>query len=123
MLLALALAVLGAIGLDALVHPARERLAVQWAAGSFTVLLVIVAGLALAAQLDLAGSIQQHQSRLIWPAVEAVVGLAITGFWLWSPRSGAHMSTRGVRNRRSCARCSSPWRRPSCSVRGSPTGR
>ncbi len=98
MLLALALAVLGAIGLDALVRPARERLAVQWAAGSFTVLLVIVAGLALAAQLDLAGSIQQHQSRLIWPAVESVVGLAVTGFWLWSPRSGAHTSTRGVRN-------------------------
>ncbi len=93
MLLGLSLAVLGAIGLDALVRTARDRLAVRWAAGAFGALGLIVLGLAAASELGLAPAIARHRGSLAWPMAQAVVGFAVAALWLWSGRAGAHSPT------------------------------
>jgi hypothetical protein len=95
MLLGLALAILGAIGLDALVRTARDgltrdRLAVKWAAGAFGGLGVVVLGLAAASEAGFAPAIARHRGSLVWPAVQAVAGLGVAALWLWSGRAGAH---------------------------------
>ncbi len=98
MLLALALAVLAAVGIEALVAAARRaggggggtgRLAVGWAAGAFGVLGLMVLGLEVAAQVGLASAVSRHQSSLVWPAVQAVVGGGVTWGWWWSLRPSA----------------------------------
>jgi hypothetical protein len=100
MLLALALAVLGAIGIDTLMRRPRDRLALQWTAGAFGVLGLVVLGLAGASVVGFSGSIEHHRTRLIWPGVQAVVGFAVAALWLWSDRSGAHSSRTGPGNPR-----------------------
>jgi hypothetical protein len=92
MVLALALAVLGAAGIDALVRPMRDSTAVRWATGAFGALAIAVLGLAAASELGLASAVSRHRSSLIWPAVQSVVGLALGALWLWSRRPGAHSS-------------------------------
>ena len=98
MLLGLALAILAAIGLDALVRTTHNRMALRWVAGAFGALGVVVLGLAAVAELGLASPIARHRSSLIWPAVQAVVGFAVAALWLWSGRAGAH-SPSGERGR------------------------
>jgi len=94
MLLALALAVLGAIGLEALARPTRQRTSVQWAAGAFGVLGLVTLAMGAAAVLGLAPAIDRHRASLVWPLVQAVVGLGLAGTWLRAPRSGAHSTSR-----------------------------
>jgi hypothetical protein len=98
MLLALALAVLAAVGVEALVRAARRpsgetggsaRLAAGWAAGAFGVLGLMVLGLEVAAQVGLASAVSRHQSSLVWPAAQAVVGGAVTWAWWRSLRPAA----------------------------------
>ena len=94
MLLALGLAILAAIGIDALARSRRDRTAVRWAAGAFAVAGVVVAGLAVGAQAGLASAVARHRASLVWPAVQSVVGVVVCVAWLWSGRSGAHSSGR-----------------------------
>jgi hypothetical protein len=102
MLLALGLAILAAIGIEALARSARDRLALRWAGGAFVAAGAAVAGLAVAAQIGLAPAVARHRGSLVWPAAQSVVGAAVCGAWLWSRRGGAHSSgragvwTRGV---------------------------
>ncbi len=93
MLMALALAVLAAVGVDALIRSKGDRAALTWMAGAFGALAVVVVGLAVASELGLAGNIARHRDSLIWPAVQAVAGLILAGAWWWSRRSGAHSVT------------------------------
>ena len=79
MLLALALAVLGAYGLDALVRAGHDPKPVIWAAGAFAAAGVVVAALAVTGWLDLSGAVAKHEASLAWPGAEVVVGLAVTG--------------------------------------------
>jgi hypothetical protein len=94
MLLALGLAILAAIGIDALARSRRDRTAVRWAAGAFAVAGVVVAGLAVGAQAGLAPAVARHRASLVWPAVQSVVGVVVCGAWLRSGRVGAHSSGR-----------------------------
>jgi len=96
MLMALALAVLGAYGLDALVRMGRDRTALRWTAGAFAALGVVVLGLGAASQLGLASAINRHQGSLVWPMVQSVVGFVVAGLWLGSGRGGAHAAMAGA---------------------------
>jgi hypothetical protein len=89
MILALALAVLAATGMDALVRSTKDLTAVSWAAGAFGLLGLFVLALFLADQLGLGPSSLRHEASLVWPAVQAVVGLGLTGAWWWSRRPAA----------------------------------
>ena len=84
----------GAIGLEALARPTRQRTSVQWAAGAFGVLGLVTLAMGAAAVLGLAPAIDRHRASLVWPLVQAVVGLALAGAWLRAPRSGAHSTSR-----------------------------
>ncbi len=95
MLLALALAILGAYGVEALVRSARDTVAPRWALGSFAVLAVVVAGLAAASVLGLAPAVARHRGTLVWPAIQSVAGLALAGWWVRSRRAGAHSPRHG----------------------------
>jgi hypothetical protein len=94
MLLALALAVLAAVGVDALAREKRDRTAVLWTAGSFGVLGVVVLGLEVAAQLGLASAVERHQASLAWPAIQAVAGVGVAAIWWRSIRPGAPRATK-----------------------------
>jgi hypothetical protein len=96
MLFALALAVLGAFGIDALARSGRDRIAVGWMAAAFGALAFVVLCLAAAGELKLADTITRHRDSLIWPAVQSVVGLALAGLW-WRARGGGAHSRRGAR--------------------------
>jgi len=98
MLLALALAVLGAVGLEALVRTRRDRTTLQWMAGAFAALAAAVFLLAVAAEIDFVPALHRHRGSLVWPAVQSVVGLALAGLWLRTGRAGAH-SSAGARLR------------------------
>ncbi len=103
MLLALGLAVLGAIGIDALARSRRDRSTVLWATGAFAVLGIAVLGLAAASELGLAGAVSRHRSSLIWPAAQSVVGVALGALWLWPRRSAAHSTGRNGGARWGCS--------------------
>jgi hypothetical protein len=83
MLLALGLAVLAAAGIDALARPARDLTALRWAAGAFAALGAVVVLLVVAGQVGLAPALAHRQGSLVWPAAQAVGGLALTGAWWW----------------------------------------
>ncbi len=93
MLLALALAILAAYGIDALVRSTPDRTAVAWAAGAFGALGVVVVGIAVAGKLGLASTISKHESSLVWPAVQAAAGLGVAGALWWRSRPAAHSTT------------------------------
>ncbi len=93
MLLALALAVLAAYGIDALARAATDRKALVWTAGSFGVLAAVVLGLSVAGKLGLSSTVARHETSLVWPGVQAGVGLALAGAWWWSSRPAAHSAT------------------------------
>ncbi|HUY23037.1 MAG TPA: hypothetical protein VMV22_11950 [Acidimicrobiales bacterium] len=86
MLMALALAVLAAVGIDALARPARDRTAIGWAAGAFGVLALSVLVLVVASAVGLAPAIARHRGSLVWPAAQAVIGVAVAGGWWWARR-------------------------------------
>jgi hypothetical protein len=92
MFLALALAVLAAIGMDALVRNIRDRVTLVWLAGSFAALGAAVILLGVASEIGLASAITRHRTSLIWPLVESVVGLGVAMLWLRPRRAGAHAS-------------------------------
>src|SRR6202166_3957192 len=88
MLLALALAVLAATGIQALARPTPDRTAVHWAAGAFGLLGVVVLGLAVAGGLGLAPAVARHRASLVWPAFRRS--------WAWrSPVPGGGRAVRG----------------------------
>ncbi len=124
MLLGLALAILGAFGVEALVRSSRDTVAARWALGSFGVLAVAVAGLAAASVLGLAPAVARHRTSLLWPAV-AVRGRAGPGRvrGCGRARAGAHSPSRSRGGRAGAVRCCSPSRPASCSAPASPTGR
>ncbi|HTZ08989.1 MAG TPA: YfhO family protein [Acidimicrobiales bacterium] len=94
MLLALGLAVLAGYGLDALVRAGSDPKPAIWAAGAFAIAGVLVLALAVTGWLDLSGAVAKHQSSLLWPGAEVVVGLAVTG--LWSRRGRPRHASRGA---------------------------
>ena len=96
MLLALALAVLAAIGLDALVATdARTATAVHGRRGPSAPSAVVVLGLARGRRVGLAPAIDRHRASLVWPAVQALVGLALAGAVVAGGRAGAHSPRPG----------------------------
>ena len=104
MILALAVAVLAAFGIDALVRADRDtsvdaarRLAL-WVGGAF----VVGGGAVL---LLLAGSVvgishlSKHQHSLFWPAAQALVGLAVGAALWWRARRRPPAHGRGLLGR------------------------
>ncbi len=101
MILALTVAVLAAFGIDALVRADRDpsvdaaKTLARWVGGAFA-----VAGGAVL--LLLAGSVvgishlAKHQHSLFWPAVQAVVGLAVGGVLWWRAKRRPPAHGRGV---------------------------
>jgi hypothetical protein len=96
MMMALALAVLGAFGIDALTPAKRDRTAVGWMAAAFGVLAFVVLCLAAAGELRLADTIFRHRNSLIWPGVQTAVGLALAGLWWWRGGGGGAHSRKGT---------------------------
>ncbi len=94
MLMALALAVLGAFGIDALTPSKRDRAAVGWMAAAFGVLAFVLLCLAAAGELRLADTIFTHRNSLIWPGVQTAAGLVLAGLWWWRGGGGGAHSRR-----------------------------
>ncbi len=88
--MALAIAVLGAFGLDALLRSAHDRVVIRWAAGGFVAAGVVLAGLLVAVQLGVSKAAVHHKGALLWPAAQVVVGLGlVAGLWWWG-RPASH---------------------------------
>ncbi|HLI72814.1 MAG TPA: YfhO family protein [Acidimicrobiales bacterium] len=103
MLLALALAVLGAYGLDAIVRAAPWRAVVEWAGLSFVVVGVVVAALAVLVVAGISASAAHHKSSLVWPVIEVVVGLGVVGWAAWWSRGAGHAERTSAFARRAVA--------------------
>jgi len=87
MLLALALAVLAALGVDALVKAPADRVALRWLAAGFGGAGLVVGALAVAGALGAAPAVARHDTSLVWPAAQAGGGLAVAGALWWGRRS------------------------------------
>jgi hypothetical protein len=90
MLLALALAVLGAFGLEAVVTAGHQRVVTRWALGGFAGAGAVLVVLFVAVRLGVSKAAVHHQSTLVWPAVQVVVGLALVGALWWWRRPASH---------------------------------
>lgn len=85
--MALAIAVLGGYGIDAVVRAGRAKDAARWLAAGFLVAGFLLGLLWLFGRGDLdpvQTSIRSHS--FIWPAVETIVGLATAAFLFWADR-------------------------------------
>ncbi len=85
--MALAIAVLGGYGIDAVVTAGRARDAARWLTAGFGVAAVSLGLLWLLGRRDLnpvQTSVRSHS--FIWPAVEIVAGLAAAAFLFWVDR-------------------------------------
>ena len=100
MLLALGVAVLAAFGIDALVRSDRDasadggRTLARWVGGAFAVgggaVLVLLAGSVVGIS-----HLARHKDSLLWPAAQAVVGLAGGGALWWRARRRSPAHARG----------------------------
>jgi len=90
MILALAVAVLAAFGIDALVRSDRDtseaaRTLARWVGGAFAIggggVLLLLAGSVVGIS-----HLNKHQHSLLWPAAQAVVGLAVGAVLWWRAR-------------------------------------
>ncbi len=88
--MALAIAVLGAFGLDALLRAAHERVVIRWAVGGFVGAGAVLAGLLVAIQLGVSPVAAHHKGTLIWPAAQVVVGLGLVAALGWWGRPASH---------------------------------
>jgi hypothetical protein len=84
MMLGFALAILAAMGVQALIENAEPTASV-WAAWSFVALAGVLALVALGGVLSLSTEVRQHMGTLVWPAVQCVIGAAGAG-WLWKSK-------------------------------------
>ena len=77
MLLALALAVLSAAGVEAVMGSASLQTVRRWAVGAFGASGLVVGGLALAIALGVHRVAPHQAGRFVWPAVEVGVGMGV----------------------------------------------
>ena len=88
MLMALGVAVLGAFGLDLVVRsdaetrPGAARAVARWVGVAFAAGGVAALGVVAGSALGIS-QLAQHRNSLVWPAVQAVVGLGVAGILLW----------------------------------------
>jgi hypothetical protein len=94
--MALAFAVLGALGLQTLLGAGRDRTVMRWTAVGFAACGIALVVLVLALHFGASREAANHDSSLIWPAVQVAVGLAMVALvWWWRrPSVHAHSSAR-----------------------------
>ena len=91
MLMALGVAVLGAVGLDLVVRsdsetgPGAARTVARWVGVAFAAGGVAALGVVAAWGLGFS-QFAEHRNSLVWPVVQAVVGLGVAGLLWWRTR-------------------------------------
>jgi hypothetical protein len=86
--MALAIAILGAFGLDAVLRSIHDRVVIRWAIGGFLGAGGVLVGLLVAIHLGVSRVAVHHEGTLIWPAAQVVVGLGLTmALWRWGRRA------------------------------------
>jgi len=98
MLLALALAVLAAAGVQAVVDSGPHATVRRWMAGGFAACGLVTGGLALAIGLGVHRVAPNQAGRFVWPAIEVVVGLGLA--LVLTTAGGNSTLLRRVRDRR-----------------------
>ncbi len=93
----LALAVLGGMGMDAVVRGSEERAVRRWCALGFAAVSAVLGLLWLASRHGLSPADAAIRNRsFLWPAALAVGGLAVTGVLAWWRRArGRHGAATG----------------------------